>query len=168
MHKIFSVLISGFLLATSGMSMAKTKQIYGYIEPVKVDNEISLFAKLDTGAKSASLYAINVQIKTQDGKKRAYFTVPMENGQPHKMSAPFVGYVRIKVRHGEKKAIGYKKQFVRRPVVTLFVKMGDKKRKLRVDLANRENFNYPMLLGRDAIKRFDGIIDPALKGTVKK
>ncbi len=63
----------------------------------------------------------------------------------------------------EKKANAKKKSAMRRPVVMIPMKLGDKTAHVRVNLANRKNFIYPLLLGREAIIQFSGIIDPALK-----
>ncbi len=53
------ILLLNFL---SGQSMAyDTKQIYGYVEKATlVDKNLTLSAKLDTGALSASLSAIDI------------------------------------------------------------------------------------------------------------
>ena len=47
------------------------------------------------------------------------------------------------------------------------VKLGSEERVIRVNLTNRKRFIYPLLLGREAIIAFNGIIDPSLKYTLK-
>ena len=51
-------------------------------------------------------------------------------------------------------------------MVLMNVQIGEKKRKIPVNLANRKRFIYPLLLGRDAIIDFDGLVDSNLKFTV--
>jgi hypothetical protein len=43
------------------------------------------------------------------------------------------------------------------------LRLGEKEREVRVNLTNRKRFIYPLLLGREAILAFNGLIDPALK-----
>ena len=52
-----------------------------------------------------------------------------------------------------------------RPMVMMSIKMGNKTRDIRVNLANRQRFVYPLLLGREAIRAFDGLVDPSRKYT---
>ena len=47
------------------------------------------------------------------------------------------------------------------------IKLSDKEQVIRVNLTNRKRFIYPLLLGREAIIAFDGLIDPSLKYTFK-
>lgn len=158
-----------FMLFIMSVSQAsQQKQIYGYVEKVRLQNhDLSLSAKLDTGAKSASLSAIDIQKVKIDGVEYISFNVPQKKGPPISIQAKLLGEVKIKVRAGEIKSKIFKRFTVARPVVLLRVKLGEKIRNIEVNLANRKRFNYPMLLGRDAINEFDGIIDPALKFTVK-
>ena len=119
---------------------------------------------MDTGAKSASLNAINITEFHKEGRAFLRFTVPSKIGEVH-FEAEYMGVVKIKVRAGERKVAPNKAAPIKRPVVMLKIKVGDLERKILVNLTNRKRFNYPLLLGRDAIKAFDGVIDPSLKFT---
>lgn len=146
-------------LAITGYTMTSHRVIYGYVEKATlVDSGLVLSAKLDTGAKSASLSAINIQETVKDGKIWLTFTVPSKQGKTT-LSGEYVGEVHIKVRSGEN--IRAKTDPIKRPVVLLNIKMGEEERRLRVNLTNRKRFNYPLLLGRDAIVAFSGLIDPS-------
>lgn len=151
----------------SGYSMAaEEKTIYGYVEKATlVDKNILLSAKMDTGAKSASLSAINIQEFDNNGKRFLHFTVPTKEGDVD-FNAPYLGKVKIKVRAGENGKPA-KPEPIKRPVVLVRIQIGDKVRDIPVNLANRKRFIYPLLLGRDAIKAFSGIIDPSVVFTVK-
>jgi hypothetical protein len=145
---------------------AESKTIYGFIEKVTLaPQNLTLSAKLDTGAKSASLYARDIKEITQNDKTYLTFTVPTKQGDIV-FKQELVGDVLIKMRALEKKSNIKKKVHMRRPVVIIPMKLGNKLAYIRVNLANRKNFNYPLLLGRDAIIQFSGIIDPALKFTL--
>ncbi len=142
------------------------KITYGFVEKaVIMDSDLMVTVKMDTGAKSASLSAIKIYAVEKNGETFLRFTVPTKKGEAE-FEAPFVGTVKIKVRAMERKAAQHKTDPMKRPVVLLRVKIGNIERKIPVNLANRKRFNYPFLLGRDAIKAFDGVVDPSLKFVV--
>ena len=41
--------------------------------------------------------------------------------------------------------------------------MGKAKRSIEVNLTDRSAFQYPLLIGSDALARFDALVDPSLK-----
>ncbi|WP_133131196.1 ATP-dependent zinc protease [Legionella yabuuchiae] len=157
-----------FNLLTFGSAMADNdKIVYGYVEKaVLVDQNLLISTKLDTGAKSASLNAINIREITQDDKTYLNFIVPTKEGDLE-FTAEYVGNVKIKVRTGEKQANPLLRSTHKRPLVLMKIRLGEKERLIRVNLANRKNFIYPLLLGREAIVAFDGIVDPSKTYTVK-
>lgn len=148
--------------------MAKNQtQIYGYVEKVTLlDQELTLSAKLDTGAKSASLNAVNITEFDKKGIPYLRFTVPSKQGD-FNFEGEYIGKVKIKVRANEYNPTAQKNAPIKRPVVLLHVKLGDKVRAIQVNLTSRKRFIYPLLLGRDAIIDFNGAVDPARAFTVK-
>lgn len=144
----------------AGCSMAADeKKIYGYVEKATlVDKDMTLSAKLDTGAKSASLSAIDIHEVEKDGKPYLRFKVPGKEGEVE-FTCEYLGKVRIKVRSGENLATQVEP--IKRPVVMIRIKIGEKIRAIPVNLTNRKRFNYPLLLGRDAIIAFNGLVDPS-------
>lgn len=137
-----------------------TKIIYGYVEKATlIDKNMTVSAKLDTGAKSASLSAIDIHEIERDGKPFLVFKVP-DKTRVEEFIAEYVGKVHIKSRVGEHTPPNSKPLPIVRPVVKILIKIGDKSRFINVNLTNRKRFNYPLLLGRDAIIAFDGLIDP--------
>jgi hypothetical protein len=155
-----------FLLCSllAGYAMANNeKTIYGYIEKVTLlDKDLTLSAKLDTGAKTASLNAINIKEIDVDGQSYLSFIVPSKEGDISFRCA-YIGEVSIKARSGELRVSSMKKKSIQRPVVLMRLRLGEKEREVRVNLTNRKRFIYPLLLGREAILAFNGLIDPALK-----
>lgn len=144
------------MLCFTEQSFAATKTIYGYIEKATlVDQNITLSAKLDTGAKSSSLHAINIKRVKKNGKSYVRFTVPYQ-GKETKFLCEYMGSVSIKARTQEI-------EHIVRPVVMMNIKLGHQERILRVNLTNRANFIYPLLLGRQAIVAFGGLVDPSTK-----
>ena len=161
-------LICLFWSLLAGYAMANNEKIiFGYIEKATlVDKDLTLSAKLDTGAKSASLNATHINEIEIDGKPYLSFIVPSKEGDiPFKCE--YVGDVNIKVRAGETQASPLLKKSIQRPVVLMRIKLSDKEQVIRVNLTNRKRFIYPLLLGREAIIAFDGLIDPSLKYTFK-
>ena len=151
------------------MAKSKPKTIYGYIEyVVLVDNSLIIEAKLDTGAKSASLNAINIKRKKISGQVFVEFDVPSQNGLVH-FRSPFLGYVAIKPRVNEFSFSALKKLIsIKRPLVQLPMQLGGVTKTIKVNLTNRKHFNYPLLLGRDAIVQFRGIVDPDIQNSIPK
>lgn len=144
------------LLFLTGQAFAATKTIFGYIEKaVIVDKNMVLPAKLDTGAKSSSLHAVNIKRVRKHGKSYVRFTVPYQ-GKDIPFLSEYVGSVSIKARTQEV-------QHIMRPVVMMKVRLGQKEQVIRVNLTNRANFIYPLLLGRQAIVAFGGLVDPSTK-----
>ena len=150
------------LLLLSGFSMAAdTKIIYGYVEKATlVDKDMTLSAKLDTGAKSASLSAVEIREIEENGKPYLRFKVPNKN-EIMEFTSEYLGKVKIKVRAGENLSSQEKNSPIKRPVALMRIQIGDKIRNIPVNLTNRKRFNYPLLLGRDAIIAFDGLVDPS-------
>ncbi|KTD54840.1 secreted protein [Legionella sainthelensi] len=159
---IFVLLMTGPVMATN------EAQIYGYVEKVSFpEKNLILSAKLDTGAKSASLNATNITEITKKGIAYLRFTVPTKSGD-YQFEAEYKGRVKIKVREGEHGSEILAHAPIKRPVVLLSMQLGDKVRTIKVNLTNRKRFLYPLLLGRDAIIAFNGAVDPALTFTLKK
>lgn len=161
------VLVSLYTGYTGPLMANTTPQIYGYVEKITlVDKELTLSAKLDTGAKTASLSATNITEINVKGVPYLRFTVPSKSGN-YTFECEYVGKVKIKVRAHESNQGDSKPAPIRRPVVLINLKLGDKVRSIRVNLTNRKRFIYPLLLGRDAIIGFNGAVDPALTFTEK-
>ena|SRR3989338_1757843 len=144
------------LLFLANFCQAETKTIYGFVEKATlVDQNITLPAKLDTGAKSSSLHAINIKKIKINGQSYVEFTVPYPGGESRFVSKYF-GKVNIKPRSQEAERL-------ERPVVWMKVKLGNQEQIVRVNLTDRSRFLYPLLLGRQAIIAFHGLVDPSIK-----
>lgn len=144
---------------------AYAKTIYGYVEQVTLPSKsLQLQAKLDTGAKTASLHARRIRYVEKDGQSYVKFIVPTAEGEIPFM-LPHAGDVSIKARSGEVGGVKIKNPFIRRPYVNMPIQIGSKVRTIKVNLANRKRFSYPVLLGREALVAFDGVVDPSMKNT---
>lgn len=125
----------------------RSMEIFGWVERVELlDGMLSVKAKLDTGAVTSSLDATGINRFRRGGKRWVQFTVTdPETGESMQLEKLLERNVRI-VRHdGEHQ---------RRPVVKMDICLGGFHRSVEVNLIDRSNFIYPMLLGRSAL---DGI-----------
>lgn len=156
-------LLLGMVNATpSSPNTNNPKTIYGYIEQVNIQpDNITLAAKLDTGALTASLNAININQYQKDGGKWVGFDFPLETNKLMHFEKPLTRIAEIKRRlnDGDVKI----SQSVPRPVVMMEVCLKQRCQEIEVNLANRSNFDYPLLLGRNAMIAFNALIDPSQK-----
>ena len=103
-------------------------------------------AKVDTGARTSSLHAINPKKVEQDGREFVQFTLPHYRGDGHgriKCLAPLVGLREIRSSNGNAEE---------RFVISTHIVVGHHRLKVEVSLANRSIMGFPMLLGRTAMK----------------
>ena len=110
-------------------------------------------AKLDTGADTSSLDAIDIRRYRRKGKSYVRFTVEDHDaGETVRLERPLLRRVRIKRHDGDSQ---------RRSVVSLTVCLGGHRREVEFSLIDRSQFDYPVLLGRSAL---DGIavVDPSV------
>lgn len=117
------------------------KDVLGWIEKVRVfPGNLLLHAKLDTGADFCSLGTPQIEIFKKGGKRFARFLVRNRAGEERKIVAEVVRTTRIKRINGESS---------KRVVVRLNVCLGSHHMEVDVNLVNRSNFSYRMLIGRN-------------------
>ena len=146
-------------LALAQPLVAAELKIVGWIEKVRLyPGNFLVHAKLDSGAEYSSLDASNMQIFDRDGKEWVRFDLEEKReGKKLTIERPLLRWAPIK-RHNQEPQ--------RRPVITLGVCLGNIYKETEVNLINRKNYQYRMLIGR---KFMEGIvaIDPAAKYTVE-
>ncbi len=144
-------------LAVSAQAATRELKRVGWVEEVAISEVGSVVkAKLDTGAKTSSIDAEIIDIrktgketKTSTGDT-VVFAITLENGSKKTFEREVKRYVRIKTKIG-----GY----IRRPVITMGFCIGGRMVSEEVNLANREGFIYPVLVGRNMMKHADLVID---------
>lgn len=132
----------------------------GWLERVIIEPwNIKLRAKLDTGAKTSSLHALDIERFDRDGEQWVRFHTidPTENSPLTSIELPLVRDVRIK-RHRTKTQV--------RPVVNMTFCMNGNVYTTEFSLIDRGRFNYPVLLGRSMLQQ-GIIIDPSVTFTLK-
>jgi hypothetical protein len=120
-------------------------EIFGWVERVELlDGDLSVKAKLDTGAATSSLDATNIRRFRRGGDRWVRFTVTdPDTDEQLELEKPLSRNVRI-VRHSG--------EHQRRAVVTIPLCFGPFAREVEFTLIDRSNFIYPVLLGRSALK----------------
>lgn len=122
--------------------------VLGAIEKVKIDTIKQQFdARVDTGATTSSINAIDIQEFERNGKTWVKFHIKDDStaaDEMHWIESPVVRYVKIRQAtntDGE-----------RRIVVELWVQLGDVHEKAQFTLADRSQMSHPILLGREFIQ----------------
>ena len=150
------ILLLLFIASTSAAGGKNPgKVIAGWVEKISfADNELFVKAKLDTGAKTSSIFAKEIKKYKIDGKRWVDFTLVLQDAKDkvHEipMSAPRARGVRIKNHDGDHD---------RRTVVNLGFCFDGRHRDAEFTLAERTECIYPVLLGRAFLKEV-AIIDP--------
>ncbi|MBB1519808.1 retropepsin-like aspartic peptidase RloA [Aquipseudomonas guryensis] len=154
-----------FLCCTmfSGLSLAAEKTVYGLNEYIQLsDLKLEVAAKLDTGAKTASLSARDIKRFKRDGETWVRFYLAIDDAHEHPIERPLARISKIKRRAGDYDP-EEGKTYTARPVIELNVCMGKAQRTIEVNLTDRSAFQYPLLIGSEALKRLDAMVDPSLK-----
>jgi hypothetical protein len=127
---------------------------YEYIALPEIGGEV-LKAKMDTGALTASLSAKDIETFTRDGENWVVYE--------HKVARISKIKTRSEEDEDEETAAPTK-----RPVVELELCLGNVKRTVEVNLTDRSNFNYPLLIGAKALREFGAAVNPARRFTADK
>ncbi len=155
MRNPIAALVLSVCLLAGLAAPAGARGVYGWVEFVELHlggEALKLKAKLDTGARSSSLDAVDVQPFERDGERWVRFRLNLPGSKRSApLEEPIVRYVRIK-RH--------KGPYDRRPMIRMQICLGDELRSVDVNLTNRGRFIYPLLLGRRALTGL-AVVDPA-------
>lgn len=140
-------------------ALSAEKQVVGWIENVYVfPGNFKIKAKMDTGAKSSSLHADQIYEFKRDGKKWVRFELTNREAYTKTFEAMLIRTSKIKKHHTKSE---------KRQVVRLGVCLGTVYKEVEVNLVDRSNFNYKMLVGRNFLKG-SFVVDSDQKFTVKQ
>ncbi|NYS77761.1 MULTISPECIES: ATP-dependent zinc protease [Halomonadaceae] len=147
-----SVLMGGLLSAS--VAMADDDQVFGWVEKATLQPwDIEVKAKLDSGALTSSLDARDIELFEQDDEEWVRFRLKLEDQASGEVFSDQIErplYRELAVR-----GAGGRDE---RPVVLLEVCMGDTIYEEQFSLRDREEMNYPLLLGRRTISHL-GMLD---------
>ena len=124
------------------------KIVSGWIERIQVEGfDVPVKAKLDTGAKTSSIYAVNIELIKKQGKEWVSFDLklPNEEGEFELISLkkPLIRKVKIKNHKGKSD---------KRFVVELNICFDQIYKSTQFNLVDRSNYIYPILIGRRFLK----------------
>ncbi len=123
--------------------------IAGWVENVRIENQdFEIKAKLDTGAQTSSIHATNIEPFKKDGKRWVRFTLLLvdnkDNNHVLNIEKPRLRKANIKNNDGEHD---------KRYVVELLVCFNGREFITEFTLANRTEYIYDILLGRQFLKK---------------
>ena len=149
-HKVIEQLEEEEPVAVTTPPITPTSQptILGGIEKVSIDSiNQSIDARVDTGATTSSLNAVDIKEFERNGKDWVKFHLADKAQSPEDqkwIEAPVVRFVKIRQSTND--------QTERRAVIELWVKVGKIHEKAQFTLADRSQMSHPVLLGREFIK----------------
>ncbi|MGJ8656670.1 MAG: ATP-dependent zinc protease family protein [Akkermansiaceae bacterium] len=140
----------------------KAAKIYGWKEWVwAVKPDLVLRAKLDTGARTSSIHATNIEQIEIDGEKWVKFTISNPSDEKSirlRHKAPLIRISKVKNDSG-----GIDERFV----VHLTFQIGTQKIDGEFNLNNREKMTCPMLIGRNILMQL-GLVDAGRTDLLEK
>ncbi|QXO16273.1 MULTISPECIES: ATP-dependent zinc protease family protein [Vibrio] len=101
-------------------------------------------ARVDTGATTSSISAVDIEPFERDGKDWVKFRIEHEGIKSEEMSVPVERWVKIRQSTSDTTH--------RRPVILSWIQIGDVKEQTEFTLADRTHLSYPLLLGRSFFK----------------
>lgn len=138
--------------------------IYGWVEWVAVEpSMMPAKAKLDTGAKTSSLHAKNIEWFEKDGKDwvRFHFSPNTKLSSKRLREGKSKNFVTIEAPVYRTTLIKqHKRSSVERPVIRHKFMLDDREYEAEFTLTDRSRFIYPVLLGRRFLES-TAIVDPA-------
>lgn len=116
--------------------------IVGAVELVRIEPaDLMLEARIDTGAETTSIHAENIQLIEKDGRRYVRFVlIDRANGEQVQQELRLRRRVLIKQSYGPDE---------RRYVVRMWLTLGNTRSRIDVNLSDRANFEYPLLIGRN-------------------
>lgn len=156
--RLIVLMFMSLTLASAAYAAPRALKRVGWVEEIAISEVGSVVkAKMDTGAKTSSIDAEIIDIRKTgeaiEGKTTGdtvVFSVAMQKGGKKTFERAVNRYVRIKKKGG-----GY----IRRPVITMGFCIAGRMINEEVNLANREGFIYPVLVGRNMMAHADLVID---------
>ena len=149
------------------MSIKKTKKTIGWKEWFGLDclSLPAIKGKIDTGAKTSSLHAFNIESFYIENVEYVKFDIhPLQKNKNLVRTC----VARVIDRRMVSDSGGKKEK---RYVIKSALRIGEVKITIELTLANRDTMTFRMLLGRDAVKQAKMLVDPSksfLQGKPKR
>lgn len=162
-NKKILVWLSLGLLFGTGCSLEKTQaitklnqqetQAVGWVEKGRIaglESEVKI--KLDTGAETTSINAEILEKPEEESESGGLIKFRFTNGEgiTKTFELPIVRWVRIKSRTED---------YIKRPVVLMKICVAGRWVEEEVNLADRDEFDYPVLIGRNMLSKSKLVVD---------
>ncbi|PRY71664.1 retropepsin-like aspartic peptidase RloA3 [Halomonas ventosae] len=148
-------LLAALLLSAASPAIADDEEnVFGWVEKATLEPwGVEVKAKLDSGALTSSLDARDIETFEKNGEEWVRFRLRLEDeasGETftERMELPLYRDLRVRGAGGRDE----------RPVVLMNVCLGDTVYEEQFGLRDREEMNYPLLLGRRSIGHL-GLLD---------
>lgn len=137
-----AALLSAPLAAAAKDDPDEEPVVLGFVEEVYVGNvKLAMRGKLDTGADSSSVHARDVELYDKNGRDTwVRFKLVGKDGRLVSYNQNVIRFAYIKTKTGGA---------IRRPVIRLPLCVGGKRGHAEVNLADRGDFEYDILVGRE-------------------
>lgn len=164
-HSLFGLLLTFMIYSPLSPQAAEHKDdpkvVAGWLEDIVIAPwGFKVRAKLDTGAKTSSIHAHDLERFERDGEPWVRFLTRdrrRNDGDRYVIERPMIRTTKIK-RHGRSSK--------RRPVIELDFCLNRRVYTAEFTLTDRAGFNYPVLLGRSMLEN-KIIVDPSMTFTHK-
>jgi hypothetical protein len=152
----FLAIVATISLIFTSAGSANGKQVVGWVEKVRIyPGDIVIRAKLDTGARNSSLQASHITEFTRNGEEWVRFEVTGRDGKTAAVESKVHRVAKIKRQDTNPE---------RRLAIILGICLGGFYKEVEVNLVDRSDFIYHMLIGR-SFMRGELIVDPSLTYT---
>lgn len=142
------------MMSKPRLRQSPVQQVVGWREQISLP-DFGIFdmpAKIDTGARTSALHAVDQTVVERDGVHWVEFSIPLKNHKTvQHLSAPVVEERDIKNTGGVPE---------RRLVVRTTLNIGKRQWMIEVSLANREQMEFDLIIGRSAIRTHNLLVDP--------
>lgn len=140
---------------TTAKKPKKTPTVIGWREWVSLPElgGAVVRAKIDTGARTASLHAFGLELFEKDGEEYARFAIHPDHKSPGPaviVETPVLGHRSVRNPGGRNEE---------RPVIRTKLVIGRYRFMAELNLTRRDNMGMPMLLGRQTVRR-RFVVDP--------
>lgn len=116
------------------------EQEWALVEP----GDLILEARIDTGAETSSIHAENIRLLEKDGKRWVRFTVEdPSTGRELQLERRLHRRILVKQTGSD--------DYDRRYVVRMWITLGDTRTWVDVSLSDRDDFEFPLLIGRNML-----------------
>lgn len=133
----------------TGININEAKEIEGKVllgeaeYATVMPGNLRLTARIDSGATTTSIHATQVQLFERDGKRWVRFHADNGRGKDVVLELPRVRRVLIK---------GEGTNLEERQVVMIEVQIGSLRQKIEATLSDRDNYHFPLLIGRNFLR----------------